>query len=592
MKPNLEVVGGVQGGASIIDGVTVDAQASGSAAGSAASAVAPLPAPVWQAHHALGMSRNPFPPTPDAQGYFFTESLSSDFAETLHCIRSRKGFVLITGEVGLGKSTFVRNLMDTLAQENTAVSLVLNTFLQGGALLAAINDDFGLHQNPNTTQTITTQANLAVQLTRLNAFLLECAAVRKNCVLIIDDAQNLNHQSLELMRLLCNVETGQEKLLQIVLVGQPELLDTLNEPSLRQLKSRIVKHVQLVGLNVSDVARYIDYRMLQSGLSAEAAVGEFRQIHLRPEAVTTLFSATLGNPRRLNLVMDRCLYGLVATRSRVVTPDLVRAGVAETTVSTVVGVTPSTPPSAANLASALKQYFMPRAAIWIAVTIAVPVLVLAGWSVWWDGSHTFGKNVVRTLPTPLGALPLRTSQPLSQNPPLVMATKLSAISAVPATFETAPAKVDVRLADCAARLSQSTPVGQRNAVPQPFIAEAFLQRVHLQPIALGATSSLMQHAKLLEQRNLACVLTQGDVPLLLWNKTAASEQIRGLQPNMALQGMQRSLQQLGLLHIGNIDGWFGPVTQTALKQFQAKFNLPLSGEPDALTILLLENFHG
>ena len=163
---------------------------------------------------------------------------------------------------------------------------------------------------------------------------------------------------------------------------------------------------------------------------------------------------------------------------------------------------------------------------------------------------------------------------------------------MPATFETAPAKVDVRLADCAARLAQATPAAQRNVIPQPFIAEAFLQRVHVQPLALGATSSLMQHAKLLEQRNLACVLTQGDVPLLLWNKTAASEQIRGAQPNVALQDMQRNLQQLGLLPIGRIDGWLGPVTQTALKQFQAEFNLPLSGEPDALTILLLENFHG
>ena len=564
MKPNLEVVGGVQGSASSIDGAAADAQASAAAAGSATAAVAPLPAPlpapVWQAHHALGMSRNPFPPTPDAQGYFYTESLSGDFAETLHCIRSRKGFVLITGEVGLGKSTFVRNLMDTLAQENTAVSLVLNTFLQGGALLAAINDDFGLHQNSNAAPAITTQANLAIQLTRLNAFLLECAAVRKNCVLIIDDAQNLNHQSLELVRLLCNVETGQEKLLQIVLVGQPELLDTLNEPSLRQLKSRIVKHVQLVGLNVTDVARYVDYRMLQSGLSAEAAVGEFKQIHLRPEAVTTLFSATLGNPRRLNLVMDRCLYGLVATRSRVVTPDLVRAGVVETTVSGVVATEDTAPTASAKLADALKQYFMPRAAIWVAIAIAVPALMLAGWSVWPDGSHMFGKNVAHTPATPLAAQPLRIPQSLSQNPPLVLATKLSATSAVPATFETAPAKVDVRLADCAARLAQATPAAQRNVIPQPFIAEAFLQRVHVQPLALGATSSLMQHAKLLEQRNLACVLTQGDVPLLLWNKTAASEQIRGAQPNVALQDMQRNLQQLGLLPIGRIDGWLGPVT--------------------------------
>ncbi len=578
MKPNLEVVPSV---VELADGG--DATHPASDAPSNALSAPVLPEPVWQAHHALGMSRNPFPPTPDAQGYFFTESLSSDFAETLHCIRSRKGFVLITGEVGLGKSTFVRNLMDTLSAENTAVSLVLNTFLQGGALLAAVNDDFGLHQEAGAAPAITTQANLAIQLTRLNAFLLECAAVRKNCVLIIDDAQNLNHQSLELVRLLCNVETGQEKLLQIVLVGQPELLDTLNEPSLRQLKSRIVKHVKLVGLTVTDVARYIDYRMIQSGLGADAGGAEFKQIHLRPEAVTTLFSATLGNPRRLNLVMDRCLYGLVATRSRVVTPDLVRAGVAETTVSGIAASGATAPSSNATslgvLVTALKQYFVPRASIFTAIAIAVPAFLLASYSVWRD--QTPANKVAAP------AIPAQQAAPQPpQAPPLLLATKLSVPAVASAVAEAVPAKVDVRLADCAARLAQGTPAAQ------PFVAEAFLQRVNLQPIAGGAASTTMQHAKLLEQRNLACVLTQGDVPLLVWNKTAASEQIRGVQPNMAMQDMQRNLQQLGLLPIGRVDGWFGPVTQTALKQFQAKFNLPLSGEPDALTILLLENFHG
>jgi general secretion pathway protein A len=556
-----------------------------------------LPPAIRQAHHALGMSRNPFPPTPDAQGYFFTEQLSSDFAETLHCIRSRKGFVLITGEVGLGKSTFVRNVIDTVVQENTAVSLVLNTFLQGGALLAAINDDFGLPREHSNGDAAALDGNLAVQLTRLNAFLLSCASVGKNCLLIIDDAQNLNRQSLELVRLLCNVETGQEKLLQIVLVGQPELLDTLNEPSLRQLKSRIVKHVQLLGLTMSDTSRYIDYRMIQAGLGAEVDAGGSQQIHLRPEAVTTLFSATLGNPRRLNLVMDRCLYGLVANRSRVVTQELVRAGVAETTVT--VGAKSGQADAGTaqgfllSLQNMFKNYVVQYASAWAALAIAVPALLLAGWSVWRDSGSVGGGVGSSAKP----ALASSSSQPVLVAPTLPVATRpateVAPLPAVVATPQIAPttapalavatvnptpsaSSADARLTECAARLSKNT-------------AGTSLQQMHLQPIPISAVA---QYGKALEQRNLVCVLNVADAPLLMWQKTAFSEQVRGAQPNAALQDLQRNLQQRKLLMDGRVDGWLGPRTQDALKQFQAKYNLPVTGEPDALTTLLLENFHG
>ncbi len=564
-----------------------------------------LPPAIRQAHHALGMSRNPFPPTPDAEGYFFTERLSSDFAETLHCIRSRKGFVLITGEVGLGKSTFVRNVIDTVVHENTAVSLVLNTFLQGGALLAAINDDFGLPRDNSHGDAAALDGNLAVQLTRLNAFLLSCASVGKNCVLIIDDAQNLNRQSLELVRLLCNVETGQEKLLQIILVGQPELLETLNEPSLRQLKSRIVKHVQLVGLTMSDTSRYIDYRMIQAGLGAEVDAGGQQQIHLRPEAVTTLFSATLGNPRRLNLVMDRCLYGLVANRSRVVTQELVRAGVAETTVT--IGAqqanTGVVQTFLLSLQSLFRNYFAQYASVWIALAIALPALLLAGWSVWRDSTSvgssaksvsasSASQPVIAASIPPVATRPaaavvsapaaapvaVATTAPLGASPtaslPAPMPAQALAIAAANPT-PSAPS-LDTRLSECAARLSK---VASANA----------LQQMHLQAISVSAVA---QYGKALELRNVVCVLNATDAPLLMWKKTAFSEQLRGAQPNAALQDLQRNLQQRKLLIDGRVDGWLGPRTQDALKQFQAKYNLPVTGEPDALTTLLLENFHG
>lgn len=189
----------------------------------------------------LGLSRNPFPPTPDAGSYFFTSCLEEDFAEIAHCIEARKGFVLLTGEVGLGKSTMVRRLLDTLQGKKCHSALILNTFLQDGALLSAIQMDFGLPPNDSVEQGLE-------QLTQL---LIARHQAGEISLLVIDDAQNLSVQSLELVRLLCNLETNQEKLLQILLAGQPELEHTLASPELRQLKSRIVKHARLTGLHKS-----------------------------------------------------------------------------------------------------------------------------------------------------------------------------------------------------------------------------------------------------------------------------------------------------------------------------------------------------
>ena len=203
----------------------------------------------------LGLSRNPFPPTPDAGSYFFTPRLEEDFAEIVHCIEARKGFVLLTGEVGLGKSTLVRRLLDTLEGKGCHSALILNTFLQDSALLSAIQSDFGLPATDSVEQ----------GLARLTEFLIAKHQAGEVSLLVIDDAQNLSVESLELVRLLCNLETGPEKLLQILLVGQPELEQTLARTELRQLKSRIVKHARPSGLHEDEDIRSFDFRINAAG---------------------------------------------------------------------------------------------------------------------------------------------------------------------------------------------------------------------------------------------------------------------------------------------------------------------------------------
>ena len=266
----------------------------------------------------LGLSRNPFPPTPDASSYFFTAHLQTQFSEVQHCIEARKGFVLVTGEVGLGKSTLVRRLLRALPVDQTVSALLLNTFLQEADLLAAILRDFGLQP----------QGSLDADLSQLNTFLLAQHAQGRTCLLIIDDAQNLSVASLELVRLLCNLETAQEKLLQILLVGQPELEATLAQPVLRQLRSRIVKHARLQGLRRDEVSRYFDFRVTASG-----GVGS---LALDPAAARQLHSATGGNVRQVHLVLDRCLYGLSATQQVRIKRPLLNAALRELSLQSAV----------------------------------------------------------------------------------------------------------------------------------------------------------------------------------------------------------------------------------------------------------------
>ena len=269
-----------------------------------------------QARHlrTLGLKRAPFPPTPDAAAWFQTTQLEAERVEAIHCLRTRAGFVLLTGEVGTGKSTFLRRMLLTLEREGVVTSMVFNTFLQGADLLAAVLRDFGLQP----------AGSPAADIETLNRFLIGRWRAHATCVLVIDDAQNLTLESLELLRLLTNLETGQEKLLQIVLAGQPELHHNLQQPQIRQLTSRICKHVQLDVLDVEQVARYVHFRLQAAGNPEPGIV-------LLPEAARALHHASGGNPRRIHQIMDRSLYGLYGrdATARRIDAALIRTAAAE-----------------------------------------------------------------------------------------------------------------------------------------------------------------------------------------------------------------------------------------------------------------------
>jgi len=173
----------------------------------------------------FGLRFNPFPVVPDVENFFLSRNIDRVITEIVHGIDTRKGFMVLTGEIGLGKTTICRKIMNILEEKGTETSLVFHTAYQDVELLREINRDFGLEAGT---------LNLGTQMKVLNDFLLSRNAEGRNCTIIIDDAQNLSNKSLELIRMISNLETDHQKLVQILLIGQPELVDKLNSSDLRQ----------------------------------------------------------------------------------------------------------------------------------------------------------------------------------------------------------------------------------------------------------------------------------------------------------------------------------------------------------------------
>ncbi len=234
-----------------------------------------------------GFKVSPFNMTSDPQFFFESASHREALAKILYGIKEKKGIILLTGEVGTGKTTLCRAILEKL-ESDVKVSLVLNPYFSEVQLLQAIAEDFGLHLEKKNRLEI---------VKALGAFLLDVNNKGGNAVLIVDEAQHLGVRQLEQIRLLSNLETLTEKLLQIVLVGQPELSEKLNQFRLRQIRQRIfVKH-DIAPLKENEVKDYINLRLKSSG----------GKISLLPESYKVIYEFSKGIPRLINLLCDRTL---------------------------------------------------------------------------------------------------------------------------------------------------------------------------------------------------------------------------------------------------------------------------------------------
>jgi general secretion pathway protein A len=238
----------------------------------------------------FGLKENPFNLTPDPRYLFLSRRHQEALSHLRYGIEERKGFILITGKIGTGKTTLIRSLLADL-DRNIKTALIFNAYISDGEILHAINHEFGI---PSDNELSNKQC-----IDLLNEFLLKCYEKGENAILFLDEAQNLSSKVLEQIRMLSNLETEKEKLLQIVMVGQTELKDILNASGLRQLNDRIAVRYDLDTLERKDVRSYVIHRLTVAGAKG--------MIHFTRWAFRALYRASKGNPRIINAICDRAL---------------------------------------------------------------------------------------------------------------------------------------------------------------------------------------------------------------------------------------------------------------------------------------------
>src|SRR5438876_10797041 len=248
----------------------------------------------------FGLKHEPFSIAPDPRYLFMSERHREALAHLLYGVNGGGGFVLLSDENGSGKTTDCRCFLEQIPRRCN-VAYIFNPKLTVNELLKSVCDEFGIpyqHQGPGV-------ATVKDYIDPLNEFLLKTHAVGQNNVLIIDEAQNLSAEVLEQLRLLTNLETNERKLLQIILIGQPELREMLARPELEQLGQRVIARYHLDALTRAETGQYVRHRMEVAGLE--------RPFPFDRKAMRRIHRLSRGVPRRINLLCDRALLGAYAS---------------------------------------------------------------------------------------------------------------------------------------------------------------------------------------------------------------------------------------------------------------------------------------
>jgi general secretion pathway protein A len=254
----------------------------------------------------FGLKDNPFNVNPDPRYLFLTKEIEEALSGLMYGVLNRKGFITLTGEVGTGKTTLINRLVEWLHQRQVRTAFLFNSRMNTNQLFDFILAEFGISCESRTK---------SQQLMRLNQWLLERYRAGETAVLIVDEAQNLTYPVLEEIRLLTNLETSTEKLLQIVLSGQQELEEKLKLPQLRQLRQRIMLRCKTSPLTKEQTHDYIAERLRIAGASGERIFS--------PKTVETIHLYSMGIPRVVNLLCEHSLINAYVEQQRPISPKIV-----------------------------------------------------------------------------------------------------------------------------------------------------------------------------------------------------------------------------------------------------------------------------
>jgi general secretion pathway protein A len=291
----------------------------------------------------FGLRANPFNVNPDPRYLFLTRHTEEALACLTYGIQSRKGFVLLTGEVGTGKTTLINKLLEWLRLQQVATAFIFNSRMDVPQFLDFMMADFGIQCDSKSKSQL---------LQRLYSWLLDRYRAGETAVLIVDEAQNLSDEVLEEIRMLTNLETFTEKLLQIVLVGQPELEQRLRQPQLRQLRQRLTLRAKTHPLNLEEARAYVQQRLRIAGSNGETIFD--------PDSLLALYRYSIGIPRVINLLCEHCLVSAFVDQKKLITSEIVESVARDfdlsdgTAAGTLAPTTPAAAPEKFDLVEALR----------------------------------------------------------------------------------------------------------------------------------------------------------------------------------------------------------------------------------------------
>jgi len=319
----------------------------------------------------FGLNEKPFAITPDPRYLYLSERHAEALAHLLYGINEAGGFVQLTGEVGTGKTTIVRSLL-AQTPKNAEIALILNPKMTAPEFLLTICEELGIGVPDAATESLKDLVDI------LSGYLLRAHAGGRRVVVVVDEAQNLAPTVLEQVRLLTNLETNTRKLLQIILIGQPELRELLGRNELRQLAQRITGRYHLNPLTAAETTAYVRHRLRVAGATSDI---------FSPTALTEVHRLAIGVPRVINVVCDRALLGAYSMDRHRVTSNLVRNAASE-----VFG-----------------KRFTPHWLPWVGMAAAACLLVMTVallWSFkpWISGAQTASAAPVHTQPATVAAV--------------------------------------------------------------------------------------------------------------------------------------------------------------------------------------------